>query len=272
MGHIINSLDGYDFLQRTVSDLYGKDVCKNHIDEIMGGIIPRDEHGKPLIKSVIKEKGRETGVFRPDSEAIYICIDKLNNWLDVNSKDLVEYFRCGDIELLKPYLVLMLLTHETEHSYQYLIGEGIVNAPCKILQQGYKSLFDLMKKQDDILPRPIKQTRRAISLISYYRRQNEYLLERNAQFDSLSLMWEIAFHNGHDEICSIFDRMKNTFALAGYTDNVDGTLINTFKNIYMGDKLKKFDYDYENIDMIERFRLGLPVDESTRGRILALKR
>ena len=73
----------------------------------------------------------------------------------------------------------MVLTHEVEHSYQYLIGKEVVPASCKMLQQGYKCLSELLVPKDYILPRPIKQVRRVISVISYKRRENEFLLETN---------------------------------------------------------------------------------------------
>ncbi len=272
MGHIINDMAGYEFLNSKVEELYGGNISREQVEEILFKIVPKDIDGKHLVNLVIKDVGRDTGVFRAESESLIVSIDKLNKWLDFNALDLSKYYNDGDILLLKAYLTLYVLTHETEHACQYLIGEGKIDAPCVMLQQGYKSLFDLMKKPNYVLPHPIKQTRRTISLVRYYRKPNEYLLERNAQFDSLSLLLEIAFNNGHDNIYGILEKMKNTFAIAGYTENCDGTLVNTFKDIYMRDKLDTFCHDYEDMDMITRYRFGLPVDENTRGRILNLKR
>ena len=47
--------------------------------------------------------------------------------------------------------------------------------------------------KDYIIPRPVKQVRRAISVVTYKMKENEYLLERNAQFDSLGTLSNIAF-------------------------------------------------------------------------------
>ena len=66
--------------------------------------------------------------------------------------------------------------------------------------------------------------------------------------------------------------MRSIFAIAGYTKNTDGTLVNTFKDIHMGDKLKKIHHDYVDMDMMDRYRNGLPVDQHTRERILALRK
>jgi hypothetical protein len=162
--------------------------------------------------------------------------------------------------------------HEMEHAYQYLIANGKIDAPCKMLKEGYKTLFDLMIPKDSLLPRPIKQVRRAVSVIAYKIRENEFLLERNAQFDSLDTLASIAFENEHHEIRGVLMDMRNTFAVAGYTKNYDGSLVNTYKDILIGDKLKKLEHDYEHLDMMDRYRLGLPIDDKTRERIIALRK
>ncbi len=271
MGHVVNSLEGYVFLSKKVKEFYGEVITYDHVKDVLDAIIPRDINGNQLISYNIKEKGRNTAVFYPEYENISISIEALNKWLDFNSKDLANYYKEEHVVLVRSYLVLMVLTHEVEHAYQYLIGEGKIEAPCRMLAEGYKTLFDLMKKKEYIIPRPITQVRRAISVISYRKNENLYLLERNAQFDSLGVLADLALNNGHTSISYMFRGMKDTFAISGYEKNKDGCLVNTFVNIYMKDKLSKMTRDYEDIDMIERFRLGLPVDEETRGRILNLK-
>ena len=79
-----------------------------------------------------------------------------------------------------------------------------------------------MIPKDYVLPRPIKQVRRAVSIIAYKRRENEFLLERNAQFDSLGTLANVAFENEHHEIRGVLMDMRNTFAIAGYTKNNNG--------------------------------------------------
>lgn len=271
MGNIVKKAEDFNYLKNLIVILNDLDITKDTIEEILIDLIPKDNDGNPLIKINVREKGNVTAIFYPKYESIHVCINQLKNWIEFNSKDLASYYGIENSDLFKNYLLLMVLTHEVEHSYQYLIGKEVVPTSCKMLQQGYKCLSELMVPKDYILPRPIKQVRRVISVISYKRRENEFLLERNAQYDSLSLISSLAISNGHDDIAGIFNNMKNTFAIAGYTKNCDGTLINTMKDIFMGDKLKKFEHDYESLDMNERFRLGLPIDEKTRSRVLALK-
>lgn len=271
MSHIIKSESDREYLSNLVFDIVDNGFDKEKVEDILSNIIPKDVNDKILINYNVRETGGATAIFIPRYKVIQVSIDKINSWLDNNIQDLTEMYSIKDREILKSYLVLMILTHEVEHSYQYLIGKGIIDTPCKMLQQGYRTLTELMVPKDYIIPRPVTQIRRVISVIKYKSRENEFLLERNAQYDSLSLLASVAGTNGHDDIMGMFISMKNIFAKAGYIRNADGTLVNTFKDICMGDKLKRFDEDYEKLDMMERFRLGLPIDEKTRKRVLAIK-
>ena len=272
MGHIIKTQEDFTYLCDLVKDIYINGFDKKQAETALERIMPRDDNGKLLINYNVRQKGGHTAIFIPRYEVINISLQNLYYWIDRNSEDLAEMYEIENRRLLGSYLCLMVLMHEIEHSYQYLMAKGILDAPCKMLKEGYKTLFDLMIPKDYVLPRPIKQVRRAVSVIAYKRRENEFLLERNAQFDSLGTLANVAFENEHHDIRGVLMDMRNTFATAGYTKNNNGPLVNTFKDILIGDKLKRLECDYEHIDMIDRYRLGLPVDEETRKRILALRK
>lgn len=271
MGNIVHSVEESDYLKNFVMNFDKTVITKDVVEEFLHRFVPKDEFGNELIRILVRDKGNVTAIFYPRFESIEVSINKLNNWLSFNSRDLAEHFIVSEIDLFTNYLFVMALTHELEHSYQYLIGKEIVKAPCRMIQQGYKSLFDLLIPKDYIIPRPVKQVRRVVALVAYKKNENQYLLERNAQFDSLSLIADIALSNGHEEMFKVFNGMKNVFATFGYTNNAEGTLINTFNDIYMKDKLNTIDQDIDNLGMNDRFRLGLPVDKQTHERILALR-
>lgn len=272
MGNIVHSEEDSKYLCSLVYDIKDSGFDKQKIESVLERIMPRDKDGNMLLKYRVSDKGVHTAIFIPQYEVVEVSIKKLNSWLDINTRDLAEMYEIEDKDLLRSYLVLMVLMHEVEHAYQYLISLGKVEALCIAIRDAYSILFDLMKRKDYILPRPIKQVRRAVSVISYKRRENEFLLERNAQFDSLGTLSNIAFYNEDMDIRGLLLDMRSVFATAGYSNNTDGTLINTFRDIYMVDKLKKINHDYEDMDMMDRYRLGLPVDQHTRERILALRK
>ena len=272
MGNIVHNEDDSKYLCDFVYDIKDNRFDKEKIESILERIMPRDKEGNMLLKYRVSDKGVHTAIFIPQYEVVEVSIKRLNSWLDVNARDLAKMYEVEDKDLLRSYLVLMVLMHEVEHANQYLISLGKVEAPCTAIKDTYSILFDLMKRKDYILPRPIKQVRRAVSVIAYKRRENEFLLERNAQFDSLGTLSNIAFYNEDFDIRGLLLDMRSIFAVAGYTKNTDGTLINTLKDIYMADMLKKINHDYEDMDMMDRYRLGLPVDQHTRERILALRK
>ena len=256
------------YLCGLVYDIKENGFDKEKVESILRRIMSRDENGDIFLKYRVSDKSVHTAIFIPQYEVIEVSIKRLNSWLDINTRDLAEMYEIDDKDLLRSYLVLMVLMHEVEHSNQYLISLGKIEAPCVAIKDAYSILFGLLKRKDYILPRPIKQVRRTLSIISYKRRENEFLLERNAQFNSLRMLSNIAFYNGDMDIRDLLLDMRNVFAVAGYTENTDGTLINTFKSIFMKDKLKKINQGYENMDMMERYEWGLPIDEETRKRVL----
>ena len=270
MSNIIRCSEDFYYLRKNILSFDESFISKEYIEDLLVNLIPRNSDGRYFIERKVSENGNFTAVFYPRFERIDISINKLREWLTVNSNELSEYLEKNSC-LFKSYLCFMVLCHEIEHSYQYLIANKKWVCPCKMIQQGYKSLFDLLLPKEYIIPRPVKRVRNMISLVMYKKNENLFLLERNAQYNTMDLMADLALTNEHLDIYKAFVDMKNTFAVAGYTENSDGTLINTFKSILMKDTLNRIDKDIECLDMIERFKWGLPVDEETRGKVLSLR-
>ena len=263
--------ENINYLANLVDDILNNGYDKSKIESILNNLMAKDDKGDLLLRYIVRDRGQNTAIFIPRYKVIEVSISKLQEWLNLNSKDLMEMFNVSNKDILDVYLLLMVLMHEVEHSNQYLISKSLMDAPCTCIKEAYVSLIDLLIPKDYILPRPILFVRRSVSLVSYKLRENEFLLERNAQIGSLEKLADVAFVRGDIEIREMFVKMKNIFATLGYKDNCDGALINTFKDIYMGDKLKKFTFDYEDMDMMERYRLGLPIDQETRSKVLSIK-
>lgn len=107
--------------------------------------MPRDKNGNMLLKYRVSDKVVHTAIFIPQYEVVEVSIKRLNSWLDVNVRDLAEMYEIEDKDLLRIYLVLMVLMYEVEHANQYLISLGKVEAPCIAIKDAYSILFDLMK-------------------------------------------------------------------------------------------------------------------------------
>ena len=210
------------------------------IESLLHRLIPKDDNGNLLVGYNVKEKGRNPAIYYPRYNIIEVDLISLMEWVDGNGNDLASLYNIEDTYKLKLYLVLMAIMHEVEHSYQYLIANGKIKTSCLMLKEGYKTLTELMVPKDYVLPRPIKQVRRVVSVIKYKQRENEFLLERNAQYNSLDDLSKVAFHLGDYDIAKMFVNMRDLFGRAGYMENVDGMVINTLRDICMGDKAKNY--------------------------------
>ena len=242
------------------------------IECLLEHIIPRDEDGKLLVNYVVREKSKTPAVFYPKYNTIQVGMVGLMNWVENNGNDLADVYNIEDSYKLKVYLILAAILHEVEHSYQYLIANGKIETPCEMIKEGYKTLTEMMIPKDYVIPRPVKQVRRMISIIKYRKRENEFLLERNAQYNSLDDLSKVATLMGDEGIANMFIHMRDLFGTSGYTSNPNGTLIFTLEEICMKDKVKKITEDYDGLDMMYRYRLGLPIDEETRKRVLNIKK
>lgn len=160
-----------------------------------------------------------------------------------------------------------MITHEIEHSYQYLMAKGKVNAPCKMIQAGYQGILALFNRNTSIIPRPLKETRELVSYLLYKKNENFFILERNANLEATDLICQLALFLGSDDIYKIFNELKKAFILIGYTDDNQGSLKETYQKILMYDKYKKF---YQETDMSEEDKIwyGLNISDQTRARIL----
>lgn len=219
-----------------------------------------------LIKFDIREKGSCRPMFIPKAKSIIICINKLDEWLDNNTKDFINNYNINDYKSFRSYLFLYLITHEIEHSIQYLMVENVINAPNNVIRSAYKGLFDLFNPPFYIIPRLISESRQKISLLLYKLKENLYLLERNANIESMDLICNLALFNNDEDVYNIFNEIKNLYYKCGYANNNRGSIEETYRSILMYDKYKKF---YGNVDISDedRVRYGFNINDNIRQKI-----
>lgn len=266
MSNIITKKEELLFLSDTIKYLNHHEITKNYLEEILKQLLPK-RNGETLIKENISEIGITTAVFSPRTESIKISINKINEWLESNSKGLAEMYKIDDINTLKSFLFLFMITHEIEHSYQYLISQGTIEPPCEIIKKGYKGIFDLLQPTKYIIPRPIKETRRALSVFLYKMKENFYILERNANIESTDLLIQLATLLEREDMVNLFKDIHDAFIEVGYTEDSRGSLDETYRKILLYDRYKKF-FNETTLPEEEKVRLGLNISEDTRQKIL----
>ena len=254
------------FLKDFISDIKNNGLSRDSIETALNNMIP-SKNGKLLVRYHISEKGLTTAAFFSQSNIIKISLNGANEWLNKNIKDFMTGLKASDEQTLRSYFILFMLSHEIEHSYQYLIGKGIVESPSVVLKNAYKGIFDLLNPKDSIIPNPISKFRNLISIILYKINQNLYLLERNANVESLDLVCQCALFNDREDIFNLFNDMRKTFLKCGYQTSGIGSVEETYQKILMHNKYKKF-YKCEHFDEENLVRFGFNINDEVRNKIL----
>ena len=249
-------------------------INKNGIDNevlesLLDTTLPKKDNNKLINYYISKSIFNNIAQFNPQNKCIALNPNNINKWLDSNTNDFYKYLEKTDKNILKNYLLLFMITHEIEHSYQYLMSKNIIESKTDIISNGYKYIFELFDNKS-IIPRPIKDTRKNISLLLYKKNENNYILERNANIESLDLITKISQYNDQIEINELFNDMKILFLKQGYINNNIGTLEETYKKILMYDKYKNFIHN-TNLNNIDRINLGLNINEEERKELLKKK-
>lgn len=261
------NLNNINLLHYYLNEFYKKGINANIINEFLDVVIPKSNEGVNYIKSTINIKGRITAMFIPTTQTINVSVLKLTNWLDANSISLCDYYNIKDKEQFKNYLLLMALIHEIEHSYQYIISINKMEMSSSVLQSSYRLLFDLFQPNNSIIPHPIQETKRIVSLILYKKNENMYLLERNAQVETLDLLVKLTSLNKNENLNNIFNNMLNKYISIGYLNNQNGCVEETLKKTLLIHKIKNIT-DGNSLNNEQKIKFGLSIDEEVRQKIL----
>lgn len=266
MSNIIKDNDDLLFLNDILNYIKDNEINKDFLQSEIVNLLPKFNN-ELLINIDVRERSTSTAIFSPQKKSIIFCVDKIEKWLDENVLSFKDLYKGTDYNLLRRYLFLYMVCHEIEHSYQFLFGEGVIVAPNSVILNAYKGLFDFLNPKEFIIPRPILEFRQRLSLLLYKINENNYLLERNANIESMNAIRNLACFNGNDDIYSLFDRMINLLYFCGYQDNNKGCIYNTYKKILMYDKYKKFNEEII-LSEDERIRYGFSISDNTRDKLL----
>lgn len=270
MSNIIKSQNDVKVLVDIIKNIDTNNINKSDLEEILKMLLPKDNQNL-LINYDITKNGLKAGTFIIKNKKILFALNKIESWLDTNAKDFSKKFNVKDINTLRIFLYLFLITHEIEHSYQYLMATNIIEAPNKVIELGYKGICDILNPPEYIIPRPIKETRTHISQFLYKMNQNFYVIERNANIECTDLLCQCSLYMDREDMYKLFNYVKNTFAKIGYMGSTIGSLEETYRKILMYDRYKKF-YEEVNMSEEEKVRFGLSISEEMRNKVLSLKR
>ena len=269
MSHILKDKIDLDVIKYFYDNLDINNIKKSFIIDILEEILPRDSCNRLLIEYEVKENGGSPAIFYPSRELISISIPKMQRWLRVNSDSLGGCYNITDIDTFSKFLFFYMITHEVEHGYQFLMAFDKIDCTCVLVRDGYKGIFDLFEKKESFIPRPFKESRRVLSLFLYKMRENEFVLERNANIESLDLVCRLSSLLSDQKSYSAFLDMLYTFVKCGYSENVVGSMVNTYNSILLGDRISKFD-DFSDLTFEQRVRYGLSISSLEREKVLSL--
>lgn len=235
-------------------------------------IIPKDDMGVPLIENKINESGmgRKVLSFYPDGNSILGVYSHLEEWCKLNSED----FEVTDKDKLDLYLKLFALSHEVVHANQFLYGTGAKSTGIVEVDKSYKEVIGLLEKDDYILPRPIKRTRKMLSLLLYKLKQNYYCLERNANVEAFFFVAMLAKEFDDLDIYDSFMETGRMMMQLGYLHDNKGSIHETFKKLLMMDKYRRIFDCVSRLDVLDdytRVLYGLEVREEVRKDVLKLR-
>lgn len=268
MSHIITNKEELEKLNYYLKYIDIDKLDRDLYEEIIDFIIPKDTSGNYLVGMKIQKQGKgHAAIFSPKYNTIYFRLDNIDNWLYENYNDIDTIYNINDEEL-KKYLFLFALLHEVEHSYQYLMGKNIVEAPCKLVCRGYSDIVGLLINKYYWIPMPVTLIRRTLSLILYHRKPYEYILERNANLEAFSDILALAQLNGKEKFIKVFNDLVKSLILMGYDKDNKGCMYHTYEGLLMLDKY----HIIPKTDISDSYKIRYGLEISTEHREEIMKK
>lgn len=269
MSHILDSKVSFEELKVIAERASIESIGTSMLQSDLKTILPKDSKGNFLVETTIHKTGLYTAMYVPDGNYIKLNANRVESWVQNNANKLKDNFFIKNVKLFRGYLYLYLLAHEVEHSYQKQIALGYVNLNNPVIQGAYYHLLRQFKKDNSLFPKPISRTKKAIRLYNYRKKENEYVLERNAMLEGYDLLYRLANHYHNEELSRAFYCCRAFCCKIGYHNNPRGSFAETYQAMLMLQKYERI-IEEKNFSEEEAVRYGLPVSEETRQKILTL--
>lgn len=259
MSHIINEEKDIKYISSLVDILRSKGCNKNTIEEILYSLIPSNHNIKVEVGDFDK-----SAYFNITSETVKISYEKLKEFaMDISMLLSSVSSNLNNNEAFYYYYVLEILAHEVEHVYQYLIGNKSIDYKYKTIAELYKNLFTIEVRDRNPIYFNLKKKRFINEVI---RKEDNFLLERNANIESNSLLMSLANYENNIELKDHFETQMLHYLNSGY-EIYNGAAKESYKKLWIYSLFKNLPKD-EFIPTEDKIRYGLPVDTETRKKIL----
>ena len=272
MSHIVKNKedlillkDKFDIMRKE------KEISVNLLEDIVVSLIPKNNDGELYLGYDLRNVGALISSFSFSDNEVRLSVDEMTRFNNRNCIKFIDRFGIRDIDLFKDYMFLMIILHEIEHGYQYLMAYGVEPVPCKLISDGYRLIIDTLLGRGYENLGFIKNIKNDLSHFLYYKNCSKYVIERNANVEAFDLLQKLAISNDHYELSVVFNQIRNAMAMWGYMDNNKGSFDETCRKMLIGNEYRDFDHSYELSD-IDSFRYGLPISDEFREKIRVIKK
>lgn len=269
MSHIIRSKDDLLLVNEVFEMLRMDKINALFLEDVVKMMLPKDAEGKLLVGYELCDRNGGFSRYSLSDNCLRLSVDEMYKWVDINSGVFIKQFGVNEIDLFRDYVMLLILVHEIEHSYQYLMAYEKVDAPCSVVSGGYKLIIETLLGYGYYKMGIRDKVKYRVAFNRYDKNNGRYVIERNANVEAFDLLQQLAILNNHKEMELVFNKLRNLMSIWGYRYNNRGSFEETCREMLILNKFNNLDHSYE-LSEIERFRYGLPISKETRNKIKIL--
>lgn len=245
-----------DLLKFVPKDYLDKDA----LNYLLLSMTPKNESKSMLTDYKVFNTLPLGGAYLPKYKTIVFSLPLINNWINMNTNEIRQKFNIEDYDLLRQYVSIYPIIHEVEHAYQHMMGLKEIKAPNAKVGDGYRYLFDFLMNKNQ---RFIDQFRRFKTMRNYNKNKEDYVLERNANFETTTLLTNVALYRGDLEIADAFQNLSFGLIYKAYKNDNKGPMYHTFKDLKLLDEYNNI-RNYNDLDFMSNVRYGLEITEEER--------
>lgn len=260
MSHIIKSNEDIKNFSYLLEEFRKNENKDDIIYEIINTMLP--ENNNYQAKVILRRDDRSPAYFSPEKKIISIHPELLEKhinkyFVNKNIHKINKYFPEINSTELYNYFAILVLAHEIEHLYQYLIGYNHIEFPYKIVKDAYKNIYDMLCNRNTLLQE-----------YRYKMNSNPTLLiEKNANIEAINLICKIAKYEDNNDIYELFNQIMINNLKISYIKFYNGAIEETYSKFLAKKIYKTFDKT-EDVPTEERIRYGLPISKKEKKKLL----